>query len=57
MTYRLMKRLVEQAKKRGTLEKEKESIMQKLDVFLMADRISAEEYQELSGMVREEDDE
>lgn len=57
MTYRLMKRLVEQAKKRGTLGKEKESIMQKLDVFLMADRISAEEYQELSDMVREEDNE
>lgn len=57
MTYRLMKRLIEQAKKKGTLEKEQESIMQKLDVFLMADRISSDEYQELYGMVEEGNDE
>lgn len=57
MTYRLMKRLIEQAKKKGTLEKEQESIMQKLDVFLMADRISSNEYQELHGMAKEGNDE
>lgn len=54
MTYRLMKRLIEQAVKKGTMDTEKESIMQKLDVFLMADRITAEEYQELSAMMKEE---
>lgn len=45
MTYKLMKRLIENGIKNGTLDRE--ATMLKLDVFLMADRITAEEYQEL----------
>lgn len=45
MTYKLMKRVIENGLKKGNLDVE--STMQKLDVFLMADRITAEEYQEL----------
>ena len=45
MTYKLMKRIIENGLKKGNLDVE--STMQKLDVFLMADRITVEEYQEL----------
>lgn len=41
MTYNLMKRIIT----KGGYDKE--STLQKLDVFLMADRITPEEYQEL----------
>lgn len=41
MTYKLMKRIIT----KGGYDREK--TLQKLDVFLMADRITAEEYQEL----------
>ena len=51
MTYKLMKRIIENGIKKGNLDRE--STMQKLDVFLMADRITVEEYQELVEM-REE---
>jgi len=45
MTYKLMKRIIETGLRNGNLDVE--STMQKLDVFLMADRITVEEYQEL----------
>jgi len=45
MTYKLMKRIIETGLKKGNLDIE--ATMQKLDVFLMADRITVEEYQEL----------
>ena len=45
MTYKLMKRIIETGLKKGNLDIE--ATMQKLDVFLMADRITPEEYQEL----------
>lgn len=45
MTYKLMKRVIENGLKKGNLDVE--STMQKLDVFLMADRITVEEYQDL----------
>ena len=45
MTYKLMKRIIENGLKKGNLDVE--ATMQKLDVFLMADRITVEEYQEL----------
>lgn len=45
MTYKLMKRIIENGLKKGNLDIE--ATMQKLDVFLMADRITIEEYQEL----------
>ena len=45
MTYKLMKRVIENGLKKGNLDVE--ATMQKLDVFLMADRITVEEYQEL----------
>lgn len=41
MTYKLMKRIIE----KGSYDYE--STLLKLDVFLMADRITVEEYQEL----------
>lgn len=49
MTYRLMKRLIESGLKKGNLDRE--ATMLKLDVFLMADRITAEEYQELVDLM------
>lgn len=45
MTYKLMKRIIE----KGNYDKD--NILQKLDVFLMADRITVEEYQELVEMI------
>lgn len=51
MTYKLMKRLIENGIKKGNLDRE--ATMQKLDVFLMADRITVEEYQELVEMMEE----
>lgn len=51
MTYKLMKRIIENGIKKGNLDRE--STMQKLDVFLMADRITVEEYQELVEMMKE----
>lgn len=51
MTYKLMKRIIENGIKKGNLDRE--STMQKLDVFLMADRITVEEYQELVEMMEE----
>ncbi len=51
MTYKLMKRLIENGLKKGNLDRE--ATMQKLDVFLMADRITVEEYQELVEMMEE----
>ena len=49
MTYKLMKRIIENGLKKGDLDVE--SNMQKLDVFLMADRITVEEYQELVELI------
>lgn len=46
MAYNLMKRIIE----RGDYDKE--ATMDKLDAFLAADRITAEQYKELSGMVK-----
>lgn len=57
MAYKLMKRVIARARKNGMLEAEKAEIQEKLDVFLAGNRITTAEYQELSGMVREEDDE
>lgn len=51
MTYKLMKRIIENGVKKGNLDRE--STLQKLDVFLMADRITVEEYQELVEMMEE----
>lgn len=45
MTYKLMKRIIE----KGGYDRE--STLLKLDVFLMADRITPEEYQELVEMM------
>lgn len=49
MTYKLLKRIIS----RGNYDKE--SMMQKLDVFLIADRITTEEYQELVEMMNASD--
>lgn len=45
MTYKLMKRIIQ----KGGYDHE--GTMMKLDVFLMADRITVEEYQELVEMM------
>lgn len=45
MTYKLMKRIIQ----KGGYDHE--DTMMKLDVFLMADRITVEEYQELVEMM------
>lgn len=49
MTYRNCKRVIEIQITRGTLDKQE--MLAKLDVFLLANRITEEEYQELSEMV------
>ncbi|MBQ8708532.1 MAG: hypothetical protein IJ523_10635 [Succinivibrionaceae bacterium] len=51
MTYKLMKRIIE----KGGYDREK--TLQKLDVFLMADRITVEEYQELVELMGGADNE
>lgn len=53
-TYSLMKRTIETQKRKGTLNVE--ATLLKLDVFLMADRITAEEYQELKELAEKEDE-
>ena len=45
MTYARLKKLIE----RGAYKKE--DMLTKLDVFLMANRITEEQYQELIGMM------
>lgn len=50
MTYKLMKRIIQ----KGGYDRE--ATLQKLDVFLMADRITPEEYQELVEMMGGEDE-
>ena len=45
MTYKLMKHIIQ----KGGYDRE--GTMMKLDVFLMADRITVEEYQELVEMM------
>ena len=49
MTYNLMKRLIS----KGGYDKE--STLAKLDVFLIADRITPEEYQELAELMGGDD--
>lgn len=51
-TYKLMKRTIENQKRKGTLDVD--STMNKLDLFLMRDRITADEYQELAELVNDE---
>lgn len=49
MAYNLMKRVIERGMKTGTLDRE--ATMNKLDAFLAADRLTAEEYAELVAMM------
>lgn len=48
-TYKLCKRIIEKDKKNGTLNVEEMS--EKLDVFLLNNRITEEEYNELMAMM------
>ena len=45
MTYKMCKTLIERKRY------EKEDMLEKLDVFLLANRITKEEYEELVGML------
>lgn len=51
MTYNLMKRIINKAIRNGTLEEERAGIMDKLDAFLAADRITVNQYQELVALM------
>lgn len=53
MAYNLMKRIITNAKKDGTLPEKRAGIMDKLDAFLAADRLNTEQYQELVGLMDE----
>lgn len=53
MAYNLMKRIITNAKKDGTLAQKRGGIMDKLDVYLAADRLTAAQYKELTGMMEE----
>ena len=46
MAYNLMKRIIE----RGGYDKQ--AVMDKLDAFLAADRLTPKQYEELAGMVK-----
>lgn len=50
-TYEMMKRTIERQISKGTLNKE--STKTKLDLFLMNDRITADEYSELMGLIED----
>lgn len=52
MAYNLMKRIIVRDKKAGTLDKA--AIMDKLDAFLAADRLTTEEYKQLLAMMDNE---
>lgn len=52
MAYNLTKRIIENAKKDGTLPEKKDGIMDKLDAFLAADRITTQQYQELVELMK-----
>lgn len=45
--YEMCKTLIENYKRKGTLQREKEKLLQKMDVFLLGDRITEKQYQEL----------
>lgn len=51
MAYNLMKRIITNAKKDGTIAAKKDDIMDKLDAFLAADRLTTEQYQELVALI------
>lgn len=52
MTYRNCKKLIDNKIKAGNLDQAWASdMLDKLDVFLLADRITDAEYQELAGMI------
>lgn len=53
MAYNLMKRIINNAKKNGTLEEKRAGIMDKLDAFLAADRLTADQYRELVELMGE----
>lgn len=53
MAYNLMKRIITAAKKDGTLEEKRAGIMDKLDAFLAADRMTADQYRELVELMDE----
>ena len=49
MAYNLMKHIIERDKKAGTLDRD--AIMEKLDAFLAADRLTTAQYQELVALM------
>lgn len=53
MAYNLMNRIINNAKKDGTLEEKRAGIMDKLDAFLAADRLTTTQYKELMGLMDE----
>lgn len=58
MTYRNCKKLIDMAAKKGTKTLEYiEDIQQKLDVFLLNNRLTEEEYTELVNMLTSTDTE
>lgn len=54
MAYNLMKRIIERDKKAGTLDRD--AIMDKLDAFLAADRLTTAQYQELVALMDADDE-
>ena len=50
-TATLINTLISKYEREETLEKNKESLMQKLDIFLLADRITGNEYKDLKEII------
>lgn len=54
-TYKAILKLITNRKKKGTLTQHFiEDMQYKLDIFLTADRITSEEYQELMDLLKKE---
>lgn len=51
-TYTMCKTLIENYIKKGTMEIQKEDMLTKLDIFLLGDRITQEQYEELVKMMQ-----
>lgn len=56
MVYSMMKRLIEAAKKNGTIQEKRAGYIEKLNAFYMNDQITEDQYNELMSLVKEDAD-
>ena len=51
MVYNMMKRLIEAAKRNGTIQEKRAGYIEKLNAFYMNDQITEDQYNELMALV------